>query len=240
MRAFKYNGVDFSRWLKATPTVKAGHEMTVETSEVPGRPGAVPLGTQTQPKTVSFFCRLRVPWSGWEQTAWLRRKLAAALYAPDGAELVSPDEPGMRYKDAYMTSPGEWESMWASGSATIDFTCYDPVAYGARRSVPDASEAFAVGGTYPTWPTVTAKPTAGDGMRLVHVQSSDFIQLEHDFDGTEEVAVDCARQLVTIDGDSAMRYLTVTSDFFRLPPGENSFRLEGGGSVSCEWDERWL
>lgn len=239
MRAFRYNGVDFSRWMKATPTKKLGQDISVETSEVPGRPGAVVLGSQVGAKAIPFLCQLREPWAPWRQMEEVRRRIELALYAPDGAELVSPEAPDLAYKDVYLTSPGELENLWKTGRAELEFTAYDPMPYGRHRSVIDATDEFKVGGTYQTWPVVTVRPAAGDHVRVTHAQSSDFIQLERDFDGTEEVVVDCGRQLVTVDGDSAMRFLTVTSDFFAFEPGANSVRVDLG-DASAEWQERWV
>ena len=238
MKAFKFNGVDFSRWLSATPVgVPVSHSLSVTASEVPGRPGAVPTFAQTGAKEMRFFARLRVPWCGWRQVQELQRRISTALYAPEGAELVSPRNPSLRYKDVYLTDPGEWDGLWASGSAEVGFTAYDPIAYGVRRKIADASNEFDVMGTWETRPVVTARPKAG-GYWQAYCNGAVF-RLQREFDGTEVIVVDSEKALVTVDGASAMTDLTTGSDFPVFKPGKNVFQVEGG-SVSAEWDERWL
>ena len=80
----------------------------------------------------------------------LRALLRAWLCAPGGGDLSVPGEGSLTWRDVVVTGVSDWDSLFEGGSCAVDFTCYDPVAYGAGRSC-TGTEVEVLG----TWPNTS-------------------------------------------------------------------------------------
>ena len=206
---------------------------------VPGRAGAVLLGGEVPPKVLT----VRLYWDSLlgldaAARARARHEVCAALLAAGGGELVVPGDPELTYRDAVCTACGAWSSLFADGSAEVEFTCYDPIGYGSQRSTESA--AFTVGGTWPTWPVVSVVAAAGSSVEIADGDSGAYVLVERAFVGGEEVVVDFQAETCAVDGSDACAAVSVASEFFSLAPGARELVFTGCGSHSVSWHERWV
>lgn len=239
MRSIVYCGADFSQWCLAEVVEPCGHAVEPRSVVVPGRAGAVLLGGEVPPKVL----RVRLYWDagvGLDAAgrAAVRHRVYAALLNASGGELVVPGDSVVTYRDAVCTGCGDWSRLFADGSAEVEFTCFDPVAYGALAVWPGS--AFRVGGTWPTWPVVTMVAAAGDGVKVADSASGKFVLVEKDFGGGESVVLDFAKETCLVDGVDASSYVALGSDFFPLKPGDVTLAFTGCSSHTVTFYERWV
>ena len=239
MRSITYCGVDFAAWCSAEVVEACGHAVEPRTVAVPGKPGAVLLGGEVPPKVL----RVRLFWDsllGLDAAvrAKARHEVYAALLAVGGGELVVPGDPETTYRDAVCTACGSWSSLFADGSAEVEFTCYDPIGYGSQLATESA--AFEVGGTWPTWPVVSVVAAAGSSVEVADGESGAYVLVEKSFAGGEKVVVDFQAETCLVDGADASACVSIASEFFSLVPGARKLVFSGCGSHSVSWFERWV
>ena len=239
MRSIRYCGVDFAAWCSAEVVEPCGHAVEPRTVVVPGRPGAVLLGGEVPPKVLT----VRLYWDALlgldaAARAKARHEVYAALLATGGGELVVPGDPEMTYRDAVCTGCGDWSSLFADGSAEIEFTCCDPIGYGELMSS-DAS-VLTVGGTWATWPTVALTAAAGSYVVVSDKATGAFVAVDMAFAGGEVVVLDFQRETCVVDGVDASACVAVDSGFFALEPGACKLAFSGCTAHSVSWHERWI
>lgn len=232
---FSFNGVDLDQYVSVSSVsrrVSPARRLT-QTS-VPGRNGDLVRadGFESDEITVTAYLRSQSV----EGTAKTARALAAALESAEPRPLTLPDEP-WDYVLAIYEGGAELSRNAHRPSVDLAFLVPDPVAYGQRRTKEvEGSGVIAPGGTYRTWPVVTATPPAGSYWQVTNVGTGEYVRVEAEFTGAQEVVVDMGLQRCTVNGyDHAV---DVRSDFFALD-GTCEVLLSGG-SATFEWDERWL
>ena len=136
-----------------------------------------------------------------------------------------------------VTGVTAWDSLFEDGSCEVEFTCFDPVAYGAERA--SAGTALAVGGTWATWPTVTLAAAAGPSVRVAD-ELGRYVLVERAFSAGDEVVMDFAAETVTVGGADASADVAVESTFFSLAPGAHTLAFSGCSAHTVAWRERWL
>lgn len=238
MSSIEYAGHSFGDFVSAELVEPVAHAVTPETARVPGRPGLVLLSSEVEP--LELRVRLFVDASDAltvAQRAVVRRTLRAWLLRADGGELVVPGEPELTWRDAVCAGVSDWSSLFAEGSAIVTFLCLDPVAYGAKAS--SDADSFDVGGTWETWPTVSLVPDAGSAVRVTDAATGAYVLVEHAFTAGDSVAIDCAEQAVTVNGDDATAEVALGSDFFPLAPGACKLAFAGCSAHTLSWTERW-
>ena len=213
-----YNGFDFAPWFDTRLVTRSLlPEYEIATRDVPGQPG-------------SRFMRAELK----------RRLMASRLLCLKEAELWLDDERhlGLRYM-AVLTSPGALDTLWHTGEATLTFTAYDPVAYGAEgRATVSGTSGVQVGGTFRTYPTVTVRPGGStSALRLTNMGTGEFVQIDKAVTASSAVVIDMAAPQATVDGSPAP--VTFESDFFPLEPGANSLKLSSG-TATVQWTERYV
>ena len=239
MRSISYCGTDFSTWCLAEVVEGCGHAVAPRVVSVPGRAGAVLLGGEVPPKVL----RVRLFWDsllGMDAAARAkaRHEVYAALLATGGGELVVPGDPELTYRDAVCTGCGDWSSLFADGTAEVEFTCYDPIGYGIQRATESA--VFVVGGTWVTWPVVSVVAAAGTSVEIADGDSGAYVLVERAFVGGEAVVVDFQRETCLVDGADASACVSIASEFFSLAPGARELVFSGCVSHSVSWFERWV
>ena len=237
MSGFSYAGRDFSPYVQAELEEPAAHALEPRALAVPGRPGALLLGCELPPREV----RLRLHLDAGSQMracelSRLRALLRAWLCAP-GGDLVVPGEGALTWRDAVVTGVSDWDTLFEGGSCAVDFTCYDPVAYGAARSC--AGTELEVLGTWPTLPAVTLTATAGSAVKVAD-DAGRYVLVERDLSAGDEVVMDFAAESVTVGGEDASADVGVGSTFFSLPPGAHALTFFGCSAHEVAWTERWL
>ena len=133
----------------------------------------------------------------------------------------------------------EWEDK-----VTVTFVQPDPILYGIRREVTVPSGgtlSFAVGGDYPTKPTISSDAATRDaslqqwGVRLDY---GDIMRVAVPVSTTSTVRMDCNARTCQVNGATTIP--TVNSDWFVLKPGTHAIRNDmGTGASVVSWYERW-
>lgn len=174
---------------------------------------------------------------GADERSEIRHELYGWLCAPDGAELSLTGEPDLTWHDAVVTGVSDWDSLFEDGSCEVEFTCFDPVAYGEEKS--SAASALTVGGTWATWPVATLTALAGTSVKVAD-GSGRYVLVEREFAAGDEVVMDFAAEAVTVDGTDASADVAVESTFFSLAPGTHTLTFAGCSAHTVAWAERWL
>lgn len=238
MSGFSYAGRDFSPYVQAELEGPAAHALEPRALAVPGRPGALLLGCELPPREVRLRLHLD---AGSQMTpgelSRLRARLRAWLCAPGGGDLVVPGEGALAWRDAVVTGVSDWDTLFEGGSCAVDFTCYDPVAYGAGRSC--AGTELEVLGTWPTLPVITLTAAAGSAVKVAD-DAGRYVLVERDLSAGDEVVMDFAAESVTVGGEDASADVGVESAFFSLPPGAHVLTFSGCSAHEAAWTERWL
>lgn len=232
-----YNGFDFSPWFKTKLITRSLlPEYDVETQNVPYRPGERFMRAKMKPLTITVRAEWRARPS--DDMAVLRRTMAARLLCLKEAPLYLDDERHLGiYYMAVLTSPKELDNLWHTGSAELEFTAYDPIAYGAHhKGSVGYNTSLAVGGSYETRPVITCKPGGSVSyLKLTNMDTGEFVQINASLASSSAVIIDMGEEQTTVNGQN--QALTYDSDYFALQPGRNSLRLSSG-SGTIEWDER--
>lgn len=238
MSSIVYNGHDFSPYVTAELVEPAGHALSPRTLPVPGRPGAVLLGSELPPRVfrVRLFLDAGVKLTAEERSA-IRHELYGWLCAPEGAELELPGEPGLTWRDAVVTGVSDWDTLFEGGSCEVEFTCLDPVAYGDETS--GSGTALTVGGTWETWPVATLTALAGSSVKVAD-ELGRYVLVERDFSAGDVVVMDFAAEAVTVEDADASADVAVESTFFSLGPGAHTLTFSGCSAHTVSWTERWL
>ena len=237
MRSIVYNGVDLSDVCSAEVVERVALPMVPDAMVVPGRAGALLVASRVPPRLVRVRLFMDAGFKpGTNGLADLRHRVYSALCSTAGGTLLLPDEPELEYRDAVCTDTGAWSSLFEDGSGEVEFTLFDPVAYGMARSEQGAS--FEVGGSWPTWPTFELVAAAGSGVQVGC--GGKIIRIEHTFTGGEVVRIDCGTEGVAIGGADARADVTLTSDFFSLAPGNVTLAFTGCSSHVTTFCERWI
>lgn len=234
-----YNGFDFSPWFNTSLITRSlMPEYSVETEDLPGMPGERFMRAKLQPLTIT----VRVRWLAkvTDDMARLRRTMVSRLMCLSEAPLYLDDDRhlGVYYK-AVLTSPGELDTLWHTGSADLEFTAYDPIAYGAyHKGIIGYSTILSVGGSYETKPVITCKPSGSvSSLKLTNLDTGEFVQINASLTSSSPVVIDMDKERVTVNGVN--KAVTYESDFFALRPGHNSLRLSSGDGT-IEWRERLI
>lgn len=238
MSGFSYAGRDFSPYVQAELVEPAAHALEPRALAVPGRPGALLLGCELPPREVRLRLHLD---AGSQMTpgelSRLRALLRAWLCAPGGGDLVVPGEGALTWRDAVVTGVSDWDTLFEGGSCAVDFTCYDPVAYGAARSC--AGTGLEVLGTWPTLPVVRLTAAAASSVKVAD-EDGRYVLVERDLSAGDEVVMDFSAESVTVGGEDASADVGVESLFFSLSPGAHGLTFSGCSAHEVEWTERWL
>lgn len=238
MSSIVYNGHDLSPYATAELVEPAGHALEPRALAVPGRPGAALLGCELPPRmlNVRLFLDAGVTLTAEERSA-IRHELYGWLVAPMGAELSLSGEPDLTWRDAVVTGVSDWDTLFEGGSCEVEFTCFDPVAYGDEKS--SAASTLTVGGTWTTWPVATLTALAGTSVKMAD-ELGRYVLVERQFSAGDVVVMDFAAEAVAVGGEDASADVAVESTFFSLTPGSHTLAFSGCSAHTVEWIERWL
>lgn len=232
-----FNGYDFSEYLRVNPTRRLAAPIDTITKSVPGMDGDIFMRAQLKPLVIPVRVRLNLPSMDHRNVALIRRKITSKLVTAKPAKLILPDEPDLHYI-AKLTGASDLTNLWSTGSADLEFTAFEPVAYGRERtSVVGPSTTLNVGGTWQTKPTFALTATTAGKVKVLNADTQEFVLLHANVATGAKVTIDMQAQTVRVNSNLAV--VDVSSDFFALAPGENDIRITGAtGSIT--WTERWI
>lgn len=237
MRSIIFAGHDFSPSTTAE-ILEPAQAVKPVTLATPGRAGLLITGGTVQPRKIVVRLFLDAGYkAGATSLSALRHGLYAWIAAPLGGELVLPSDPELTYRDAVCTGVANWDSLFEDGSCELEFTCYDPIAYGNENTTVDTS--FEVSGTWNTWLVVDCTAVASSLVSVEETYSGRFVTVRRDFSGGEHVHMDFERERVTVNGSDAAIDLDLDSDFFALEPGWVELSFSGCSDHTVTFRERW-
>lgn len=238
MHGLVFNGYDFGEICEAQTVEMKPHTIRAEAVTVTGGAGALMTGDGLDVRMVKVRlildagCKLAPT-----EASLLRHKIDAMLHAEQGATLRLPEDEVLEYRFAALTDASGWTSMFEDGECTLEFTCYDPVAYGHERTTGAAR--IDVDGTAPTYPMFECVATEGDSVMVLDLSHKKFINVVRDFRGGERVVIDSANERVTVDGACADADVGAYSDFFCLAPDTCELAFAGCSEHTTTYTERW-
>lgn len=212
----------------------------VATVDVPGRDGALFGGVTRAVRQVTLALYVLGPVG---ERAPHVRELAARLAVDGPRPLMFSDEAPL-WRMAVPNAESESEVYYdAEGYTDVEFVCPDPWLYGEERSVTvpsGGSVTFTVGGTAPTWPTITASATgSSQGAWILRLDdSSKGIYAAIASGVTRPVVADCDARTLTVNDATSM--LAPSYDWPELTPGTHTLAMtQGTGAATVTWTERW-
>ena len=235
MTGLMYCGKAAPQWCAAEVLEPAAHALAPQSTEVPGLPGAKLLGCAIPPRdvVVRLWPDLGPDADPLEVEA-AKRELRLWLLA-EGGTLALPG--GIEYRNAVATEAGMWP-LGPDDHVDVTFTCFDPIGYGEEAT--SATEAFELGGDWPSLPTVRGK---SDGSARIEVtrrgDDERTVGISRGFAEGDELMFDFEDRRITSNGADVTAYADVGCDWFAIGPG--AVRMEVSGlkdwSVTCR--ERW-
>ncbi|MFC0559688.1 distal tail protein Dit [Halalkalibacter alkalisediminis] len=100
---------------------------------------------------------------------------------------------------------------------------------------------FEVGGTYNPRPVFTITTLNQTNEFVITLDTGEFLRVQTTINPYDVIAIDCNKNLVTINGQRALENLDIDSQFFDLNLGENTITLTEGlnAEVIINYTERW-
>lgn len=240
-----FNGTDFDLWMRTSATRRLLPPVEADAREVPGRNGSAFASSRLGNLEIEVFARLDLGAYTAAQLAAARRAVGAALFAEAPAPLYLDEDPDVYYM-AVLTNTSDLSSLWKNGSCTLEFTAYDPVAYGAQRTatVPSGGSVnIDVGGTYPTRPvfSTTNASRGDDNLWGVKLDDGPHLRTVLPTANTKTVVFDCEARSCAVGAARTPKLPTIDSDWLELAPGQHTVANDAGtGGCTVAWRERWL
>ena len=213
---------------------------SVSYETVPGRNGKVVTERKWDARDVEFEIYVH---GDPEERREAVSVLAMWLDVSEAKRLVLPDWPDRAYM-AIQDGKVSPSRLVEDEVGTLRFTITDPVAYGRTHSatVPSGgSVTLHVGGTYKTSPRIRGTVTRDASSECwgVRLDEGKYLRVETGAAGPVAVELDCDGCTCTVAGATTLP--TLESDWLELEPGEHVLENDlGSGSVTVEWEERWL
>ncbi len=234
-----FDGVELTSMFVVSDLRRPLAPRNVALVDVPGRDGSL-FANATQ-ATFEVSMTLTVRSRDLRERSAAVRALAALLTVPEPRPLAIGDDGGLYYM-AIPSSDQDGERFVNAERFEVKFTCPDPWLYGEVRTatIPSGgSVEVEVGGTAPTWPTITAAATGGtQDSWIVTMEDGSGIYAAIPSGAEQAVDADCGARTLMVNREVAM--LPPAYDWPRLTPGSHTLTMtQGTGDATVTWQERW-
>jgi len=208
--------------------------------QVPGRQGSILFPGGLADRRIEIDCAFRG-----NKLPDLRiraREIAAWLYT-ENREILSFDDESEKYYRGKLAQAIDFEHLAVMGQFSLIFVC-EPLAYGAEVLASFINDTATVNnqGTFESYPVFTVTFTAAAAEWKV-ILGAKYVRVVHDFQIGDTLEVNCATGAVLINGGRALDKLDwQNSEFFALPPGENTLAITPTGicTAMVTFKPRWL
>jgi predicted phage tail component-like protein len=208
--------------------------------QVPGRNGSILFPRELADRRIDIDCAFMGA-----DLADIRikaRSIAAWLNATDRGTLNFDDEPGKSYKGK-LASAVDLDHTGRLGQFSLTFVC-EPLAYGEQITVDFVNDQATVinPGTFEALPVFEATFMV-EASEWKVILGAKYVRVVHDFQIGDTLEVNCATGAVLINGGRALDKLDwQNSEFFALPPGENTLAITPTGicTAMVTFKPRWL
>ena len=239
-----YDGFDLTRYALVKLERPVGPSLRIETEQVPGRDGEIPVSIELDVLRIIAHCTLRRRYyHRWDR---VRMELAAAFTKLGEHMLTLPDEPDLyRMATASLTDNVQMP-LEPPVEFSVEFVCHDPVAYGDVHSVTvpsGGSVEFEVGGMFPAVGigvvAASAVRNSSSGVWGVRFDEGDFMHVALPSISSRRVEIDADDRTVKVANATDM--ITLDSSWPKLEPGTHVARMDQGtGAATLTWIERYL
>ena len=208
--------------------------------EIPGRHGSYHFPGELQDRVIELECAFMG--ASRENLREKAREIAAWFYTKEKAVLSFDDEPG-KYYYAKLDGAIDTEQLSVLATFSLVFRC-EPLAYGEDEEVFFEGNTALVNnqGTFEALPVFSATFTSTASEWKVSLGTK-YIRVVHSFQVGDTLEVNCATGAVLINGGRALDKLDwQNSEFFALPPGENTLAITPTGicTAMVTFKPRWL
>lgn len=206
------------------------------------RNGAMFLGMRYDVSTVSFTI---VATGSASERRDKFSTLGDWLMVSSPRKLILPDTPD-RYYAAVPQGALELQRGFDAEYAKLTFTLTDPIAFSNTLSSATSTDGVAdmtIGGTAPTYITVTANSAIPDGNNLWGVSrySNVFTGMAADIGASttgRKVVINSEQRSFAVAG--SLKFMTLSSEWTMLEPGTRQlYRTYGTGEFTVQWRDRW-
>lgn len=234
-----FDGVDLTETFVVSDLRRALVPRDVSLVDVPGRDGSLFSSVSNSSRTITMTMTVR------SQDVLARsqsiRQLAAILSTTEPRPLSISDDGGLYYM-AVPSSDVDGERFINAERFDVTFTCPDGWLYGETQTetLPSGGTlSIDVGGTAPTWPTITAEATGGtQDSWIVTLEDGTGIYAAIPSGTTYDLTANCGERTMSVNDSVAM--LPPSYDWPRLAPGTHTLTMaQGTGDATVTWQERW-
>ena len=215
-----YDGFDLTRYALVKLERPVGPSLRIETEQVPGRNGEIPVSVELETLHIVAHCTLRRRYyHRWDR---VRMELATAFTKLGEHILTLPDEPGM------------YRMATASLTDNVQTPLEPPVEFSVE---------FEVGGMLPAVDISVVAESAvrnnSSGVWGVRFDEGDFMHVALPSSSSRKVEIDADNRTVKVANATDM--ITLDSSWPKLEPGTHVARMDQGtGAATLSWIERYL
>lgn len=236
-----FNGIRLSDYFDIIDVKRPNAAVASETMAVSGRDGLVLTGSSLGTVTISVIIMLRDSEVSGRRARM--REVQVLLNTKEPAPLEFSEDEGLYYM-AKLDGEMPVREHVRSGGIEVNFTAFDPILYGRRRSVTvpsGGSVTFIVGGSYKTRPRISGSVKgANQTGNLWGIRLDDRYSMRIPMGGTatKPLDIDCKDRICRVN--SVITLPTMQSDWFALEAGQHVIENDmGSGAVTVTWNERW-
>lgn len=230
-----YGGTDLSELCIVAGVERTFPSVEASTTDVSGRDGVVLTGVRLKPPEVKVTLVLKDMDRRTMRGAV--RMLSTVLMNKEPQRLEVESDGGL-WCTAIVSGRPDLRELVNSGSVTVTFLVTETAMRGRHVSIQTSgTKTFRIDGTYPTKLRVSGTVTPSSGQFGVRLDGQDFMRVE--MSGRAAVVMDSETRTCTVAG--VTKQLTLQSDWLEPDTGEHTLTFDAGsGTITVEWDERWL
>lgn len=201
-------------------------EIISETINIPGRPGVLNVSKQHGARTIGLTFELLGHSA--QRNAEIAADIAAWAESETEGQFVFDELPD-RFYLARLLETSEVDYAEEAPEIELTFMCANPYAFSLKEYEKTTGAPIWYEGTVAVWPKIIFEPKA-EVVSPVWTCGDRKIELTgYTAQPGHTITIDNANRLITDDGASIMRYMSIDSDWFCLKRGNN--RIDGGGRV---------
>lgn len=165
------------------------------------------------------------------------RQVASKLYSTKVEKWVFDDDPTV-YRLAKLDGDTDIEKLRTFGKTTLNFIIPDGLSHSHNLSATNGSIAVN-NGTEETPPIITVVLSGlATSIKVQNVTTGEYVEVKGNYTSGSIIVFDMEKRLVTLNGNSIQKDVTIESTFWNLAVGENN--LSSSHDMSLSWRERYV
>lgn len=224
-QGIRYDGTDLAPYLNIYDLKMAPvPPISVSSTDVPGRAGALYHTRNIGPRTMTFSASLETHDRSYLRQVQFWRHVVKLLLKDDPKPLYLDES---RYINAILTDVSEIERVGTRANVSFTMTAYDPYFYGVEQTfaLSSGNNSFWSYSTEDVWPVIEVTG-ASSPLAVINTTTGHRVTIPT-VSSSSTYVIDMANQRVTLSGNYVSVNMQVT-DFWRIRPGENVIQLSSG------------